>query len=218
MNKLKLLIVSISLILASGLVSAASISANATLQSDYTWRGMTQNNEDPSVNGGIDIEFDSGFYVGTWTASVQTGSEVDYYGGYAGSLGDIGFDIGYVKFDYPTQVGSDFEELYLGVELPFGLGVTFASGEKAEDETKTEGFGISDNIEVSYGFDLGEGSVGLAYGEYDDFGDYLYLTYGFDFMDFAITVGYVDFSDDSTGMVGSYDKDSDTVFIDIGIL
>ena len=216
MNKLKLLIVSISLILASGIASAASISANATLQSDYTWRGMTQNNEDPSVNGGIDIEFDSGFYVGTWAASVQTGSEVDYYAGYAGTLGEIGFDIGYVKFDYPTQVGSDFEELYLGVELPFGLGVTFASGEKAEDETPTAGFGISDNIEVSYGFDLGEGSVGLAYGEYDDFGDYLYLTYGFDFMDFAITIGYVDYSDDSSTTLTT--KDSDTVFIDIGIL
>ena len=66
MNKLKLLIVSISLILASGIASAASISANATLQSDYTWRGMTQNNEDISVNGGIDIEFDSGFYVGRY--------------------------------------------------------------------------------------------------------------------------------------------------------
>ena len=46
MNKLKLLIVSISLILASGIASAASVSANATLQSDYTWRGMTQNNGD----------------------------------------------------------------------------------------------------------------------------------------------------------------------------
>ena len=51
MNKLKLLIVSISLILASGIASAASVSANATLQSDYTWRGMTQNSGDASVNG-----------------------------------------------------------------------------------------------------------------------------------------------------------------------
>ena len=114
MNKLKLLIVSISLVLASGIASAASISANATLQSDYTWRGMTQNGEDASVNGGLDVDFDSGFYVGTWLAAVGTGAEVDYYGGYAGELGDIGFDIGYVKFDYPEVVnrGDDFEETY----------------------------------------------------------------------------------------------------------
>ena len=81
MNKLKLLIVSISLILASGIASAASVSANATLQSDYTWRGMTQNNGDASINGGLDVEFDSGLYVGTWAAAVGSGAEVDYYGG-----------------------------------------------------------------------------------------------------------------------------------------
>ena len=101
MNKLKLLIVSISLVLASGIASAASISANATLQTDYTWRGMSQNSENPSVNGGLDVEFDSGFYAGTWLAAVSSSVEVDYYGGYAGELGDIGYDIGYVKFDYP---------------------------------------------------------------------------------------------------------------------
>ncbi len=76
---------------------------------------MTQNSGDASVNGGIDVEFDSGIYLGTWVASVASGSEVDYYGGYAGSMGDIGYDIGYVKFDYPATAGggADFEELYL---------------------------------------------------------------------------------------------------------
>ena len=218
MNKLKLLIVSISLILASGIASAASISANATLQSDYTWRGMTQNLGDGSVNGGLDIEFDSGFYVGSWAASVGSGSEVDYYAGYAGSAGDIGYDIGYIKFDYPAAAGgtSDFEELYIGVDLPLGIGISYASGEKAFDETPSDGFGISDNIEVSYGFDLGEGSVGLSYGEYEDIGDYFYITYGFDFMDFAITLGYTEFSDDST--TAHMTDDEDAFFIDIGIL
>ncbi|MEM6529901.1 MAG: TorF family putative porin, partial [Chloroflexota bacterium] len=72
-----------------GIASAASISANATLQSDYTWRGMTQNNGDASINGGLDVEFDSGFYVGTWVAAVGSGAEVDYYGGLAGEMGDF---------------------------------------------------------------------------------------------------------------------------------
>ena len=218
MNKLKLLIVSISLILASGIASAASISANATLQSDYTWRGMTQNNGDGSVNGGLDIEFDSGFYVGSWAASVGSGSEVDYYAGYAGSAGDIGYDIGYVKFDYPAIAGggSDFEELYIGIDLPMGIGLSYASGEKAFDETPTDGFGISDNIELSYGFDLGEGSVGLSYGDYEDIGEYYYLTYGFDFLDFAITVGYTEFTyDTATADKSAYE---DAFFTDIGIL
>ena len=76
MNNLKLALISLSLVLVSGLSSAASISGNAQLQSDYTWRGMTQNNGDASINGGLDVEFDSGVYVGTWVAAVGTGAEV----------------------------------------------------------------------------------------------------------------------------------------------
>ena len=199
MNKLKLLIVSISLVLASGIASAASISANATLQSDYTWRGMTQNGEDASVNGGLDVEFDSGFYVGTWLAAVGTGAEVDYYGGYTGEMGDVSYDIGYVKFDYPgtPNRASDFEEAYLG--LSYGdFGVTFAQGAST----------ATDNVEISYGF----GDFGISYGEYEDVGDYYYLTYGFEFLGFAMTAGYTDFSADTGG------TDEDTFFLDIGIL
>ena len=199
MNKLKLLIVSNSLVLASGIASAASISANATLQSDYTWRGMTQNGEDASVNGGLDVEFDSGFYVGTWLAAVGTGAEVDYYGGYAGEMGDVSYDIGYVKFDYPgtPNRAADFEEAYLG--LSYGdFGVTFAQGAST----------ATDNVEISYGF----GDFGISYGEYEDVGDYYYLTYGFEFLGFAMTAGYTDFSADTGG------TDEDTFFLDIGIL
>ena len=203
MNKLRLLIVSISLILASGIASAASVSANATLQSDYTWRGMTQNSGDASVNGGLDVEFDSGFYAGTWIAAVGTGAEVDYYGGVAGELGDISYDLGYIKFDYPGTAGggADFEEAYLGLGLG-DFGLSFASGQ----DTAT------DNIEVSYGF----GDFGVAYGEYDEYGEYFYLTYGFELGDFAVTVGYTEFSDDAD--YDSMTEDEDAFFIDIGIL
>ena len=203
MNKLKLLMVSISLILASGLASAASISANATLQSDYTWRGMTQNNGDASVNGGLDVEFDSGFYVGTWVAAVGSGAEVDYYGGLAGEMGDISYDVGYIKFDYPAVAGggSDFEEAYVG--LGFGdFGLSFASGQDGAD----------DNIEISYGF----GDFGFAYGEYDDVGEYFYITYGFELGDFAMTVGYTEFSDDAT--TATMTEDEDAFFLDITLL
>ena len=160
---------------------------------------MTQNGEDASVNGGLDVEFDSGFYVGTWLAAVGTGAEVDYYGGYTGEMGDVSYDIGYVKFDYPgtPNRAADFEEAYLG--LSYGdFGVTFAQGAST----------ATDNVEISYGF----GDFGISYGEYEDVGDYYYLTYGFEFLGFAMTAGYTDFSADTGG------TDEDTFFLDIGIL
>ena len=203
MNKFKLLIVSISLILASGIASAASVSANATLQSDYTWRGMTQNNGDVSINGGLDVEFDSGFYVGTWVAAVGSGAEVDYYGGLAGEMGNISYDIGYIKFDYPAVAGggSDFEEAYLGLGLG-DFGLSFASGQDS----------ATDNIEISYGF----GDFGFAYGEYDDVGEYFYLSYGFELGDFAMTVGYTEFEDDAS--TSTMTADEDAFFLDITLL
>ena len=218
MNKIKLVIISFSLILVSGISSAVSVSGNAQLQSDYIWRGMTQNNGDASINGGIDVEFDSGIYLGTWVASVASGSEVDYYGGYAGSMGDIGYDIGYVKFDYPAAAGGgdDFEELYIGVDLPMGIGISYASGEEGGAAGDTFGFGISDNLEVSYGFDLGDGSVGLAYGEYDDFGDYTVVTYDFSLGDLSITLGNSDFSDDASTDLMT--EDDEEFFINVGLL
>ena len=114
-------------------------------------------------------------------------------------MGDISYDIGYVKFDYPNDVNraSDFEETYLG--LSYGdFGVTFAQGASTAE----------DNIEVSYGF----GDFGIAYGDYDNTGEYYYLTYGFEFLGFAMTAGYTDFSADAAG------DDQDAFFLDIGIL
>jgi uncharacterized protein (TIGR02001 family) len=218
MNKLKLAFIGFSLLLVSGISSAVSISGNAQLQSDYIWRGMTQNTGDASINGGLDVEFDNGLYVGTWIASVVSGSEVDYYGGYTGSLGDIDYDIGYVKFDYPATEGGgdDFEELYIGVDLPMGIGISYASGEDGGAAGDTTGFGVSDNLEVSYGFDLGESSIGIAYGDYDGFGEYTNLTYDFSMGDFAITLGYSDYSDDaSTDLTTESDN---AFFINVGLL
>ena len=89
------------------------------------------------------------------------------------------------------------EETYLG--LSYGdFGVTFSQGASIAD----------DNIEVSYGF----GDFGIAYGDYDNQGEYYYLTYGFEFLGFAMTAGYTDFSADAAG------ADQDAFFLDIGIL
>ena len=102
-----------------------SLSGNMAISSDYIWRGMTQNDGDPSIHGGFDLEDDSGFYLGTWAANTgieDGGLELDYYGGYAGSIGDLGYDIGYMKFDYPSSdLDLDFAEVHLG--LTFGSGL-----------------------------------------------------------------------------------------------
>ena len=85
MNKLKLTLIGLALVFVSTFANALSVSGNAAIQTDYIWRGMTQNGGENSVNVGLDVDFENGFYVGTWGATVGVGNsnlELDYYGGF----------------------------------------------------------------------------------------------------------------------------------------
>ena len=50
---------------------AAEVSGNVALVTDYRFRGISQSDSKPSIQGGFDIAFDSGFYLGTWGAAVD---------------------------------------------------------------------------------------------------------------------------------------------------
>ena len=137
MNKLKTLVVSLVLIASSGIAHAVSVSGNMAITSDYIWRGMTQNGGEVSVSGGFDLETDAGFYIGTWGGSAKFGNgeslELDYYGGYSGSIGlsygdyedsgtnyVIGYDIPVGDFtlslaytDYESDSGTADEDAFV---------------------------------------------------------------------------------------------------------
>ena len=97
-------------LLAGGVVNQAQaeveISGNVALTSDYRFRGISQSNDDIAVQGGFDVAFDNGIYIGTWGSSVDfdldssqglNGSlELDYYVGWASDIGDSGLalDVG----------------------------------------------------------------------------------------------------------------------------
>ena len=102
----------------------AEISANAALVSDYRFRGISQSNTSPAIQGGFDYGADNGFYVGTWASSVDFDTNVDFDGSleldfYAGWGTDLGenssIDIGYIYYDYPGDDGveGDYQEIYV---------------------------------------------------------------------------------------------------------
>jgi len=47
-----------------------TVAGNASLNSDYRFRGFTQTNYGAALQGGIDIAHSSGFYVGNWNSNV----------------------------------------------------------------------------------------------------------------------------------------------------
>ena len=203
MNKLKTLVISLVLIASSGIAHAVSVSGNMAITSDYIWRGMTQNQGEVSVSGGFDLETDAGFYIGTWGGSANFGGgeslELDYYGGYAGSIGDIGYDIGFIEVTYPGASG-DFSETYLGLDV-MGVGIFYSAGDEFGDYT-----------EISYGIDAGPGSIGLSYGDYEDSGTNYVIGYSIPVGDFELSFAYADYEHDSDTT-----KDEDAFVVTLGM-
>ena len=47
------------------------ITANVSLTSDYRYRGISQSNLQPAIQGGFDYAHPSGFYIGNWNSSIS---------------------------------------------------------------------------------------------------------------------------------------------------
>lgn len=98
---------------ASAADSPHSLSGNMGIYSQYIFRGLTQTDKEPALQGGFDYSHSSGFYAGTWLSNVSWlrdfggyssgGSlEMDFYGGFKGSLGGgLGYDVGLLQYYYP---------------------------------------------------------------------------------------------------------------------
>jgi uncharacterized protein (TIGR02001 family) len=107
--------------------ASAELSANVTLTSDYILRGVSQTEERPALQAGVDVVFDNGIYLGAWGSTVDfdevTGGtsdawlEADYYAGYGAALGDSGWSyrVGAALYDYRGDSGFDFHEILASV-------------------------------------------------------------------------------------------------------
>jgi uncharacterized protein (TIGR02001 family) len=175
-NSLRL--ASVSLLAAAIMAPAAQaeITANVALTTDYVWRGTSQNQEDPALQGGFDYGHDSGFYAGVWGSNVNFGgasTELDFYAGWGTELeSGVGVDVGIIRYAYQgSDIASklDFTEVYVGVSYS-GLGFMYSFGDE-----------LGDQYEISYGYDLENVSLAAAYGSYDTSGnddDYNYYSAG----------------------------------------
>ena len=206
MNKLKLTLIGLALVFVSTFANAVSVSGNAAIQTDYIWRGMTQNGGENSVNVGLDIDFENGFYVGTWGAAVGVGNsnlELDYYGGYTFEMGGIGVNIGAIQVKYDGDNQYDFSENYIALSLPMNVGLHFSEGDE-----------LGDYAEISWGMDVGVGSLAIAYGDMDssigaaDGGSHTTIGYSIPAGDLTVDLSYSDFSGDTNANGTMADQDA----------
>jgi uncharacterized protein (TIGR02001 family) len=100
------------------------IAANVTVASNYIYRGLTQTNNKPAIQGGFDYAHESGFYVGNWNSNISWISdgygysgapsltnavtapiEMDFYAGFKKEFLGEGFasDFGVLQYYYPVS-------------------------------------------------------------------------------------------------------------------
>jgi uncharacterized protein (TIGR02001 family) len=112
------------------------ISANIGLYSDYRFRGVSLNEEDIAIQGGVDLSYavsdNVSLYVGNWNSTLEDDvgygdTEVDLYGGITGSAGNVGWKLGGIAYLYPDASGVDYYELQAEVNGEVGP-ATLAAG------------------------------------------------------------------------------------------
>jgi len=141
-----------------------TVTGNVGLFSQYIFRGLTQTDRKPALQGGFDYAHKSGFYAGTWASNISwlsdsrqyTGGgsvEMDFYGGYKDSLGgDVTFDVGTLYYYYPGTVNKAANALNIKAdtwEVYGALGWKMLSA-KYSYSIQSETFGVRDSSGTTY--------------------------------------------------------------------
>jgi len=195
------------------------LSANISILNDYRFRGVSLNDEDYALQGGIDWSHESGFYVGTWASNISdfNGStmETDYYAGYAGEVNGMSYDVGGVLYAYPGGTNTDYFEVYgsVGMDLGFaavtlGSNYAFSSDNLANEDNLyiyTKGDIVIPDTQLSLNLHLGYENGAFANKKWDWI---VGASYNFQGLDLGIS--YID-----TNIVG--EASDATVVFSVGV-
>jgi uncharacterized protein (TIGR02001 family) len=237
LNK-KLLTAALATALLAGAATSAQaeigISGNVALTSDYKFRGISQSNEDIALQGGFDVDFENGIYIGTWASSIDfdvdstaggfNGSlELDYYVGWGSDIGDSGFaiDVGYLYYDYPGDDGAegDYQELYGSLAWnDLAVGVAYSDEYYGETDSfwyyyADYSLGIDDTFTIDFhvGYNDLEKNGGFLGTDEDSYVDYsLGITAGWLAVDW--TLAYVGTDLDDEDVFGTDWGDDSVIF------
>jgi uncharacterized protein (TIGR02001 family) len=167
-----------TLVLAADPTPTHTFTPNVGVVSDYLFRGVSQTHGKPAIQGGVDYSHASGLYAGVWASNVtwvkdflgKGSTEIDLYGGYKGSAGDLGYDLGVIAYQYPgkgaaiptilanpntTEVYGAITYKWLTVKYSHAISKNFIGwygGAALNQDTKGSNY-----LEFNASYDLGDG-------------------------------------------------------------
>lgn len=155
-----------------------TVTGNVMLASNYIFRGISQTQNKPAIQGGFDYSHASGLYAGTWASNVNWVStngvkddnsmEWDFYAGFKNTFADdFSYDLGILQYYYPGSLNAGMPnanttEVYgaIGwkfITLKYNYSVSkylFAWGDESGGNGNNRGSGY---IDLSANYDLGDG-------------------------------------------------------------
>lgn len=147
------------------------LSYNIGIVSDYSFRGVSQTNEGPALQGGMDFSHDSGFHAGVWGSNVDfvdgdgANVEWDLYLGWAFNITEtVALDVSVLQYLYYDQ--SSYEYLEMLFDLSVGDYLTFQLGYSADVFNSGE-TGIYYQAAGSYPLPWWDLSASASLGHYD---------------------------------------------------
>lgn len=131
---MKLATIAKAVLAASALMSASAfaadapvtVSGSAAFTSDYLFRGVSQTSNNAAVQGAMTFTHTSGAYFSLWGSSIASGAgglELDTLIGYGGKAGDMAYDVGVMRYNYPgankasNGFDPDYDEVYGSVSM-----------------------------------------------------------------------------------------------------
>lgn len=200
--------------LSTATASELTLSGDVTFASDYAFRGISQTEEAPALQGGLSLSTASGFYASVWGSNVdflaEGTLELDVMLGWSGAINDDwSTDVGIMRYGYPNAEidGSNFYELYGSLsykDLTFGLAYSddyYANSGNFVYVYANYAYALSDNLSLD---------LHVGQNEYDDSSaSYLDWSIGLstEVLGAGLSLTYVD-----TDIDGSYLADSRIIF------
>jgi uncharacterized protein (TIGR02001 family) len=170
-----------------------TLSYNVGVVTDYRYRGISQSRLRPALQGGADFAHKSGLYIGTWASTIhwikdsggKGNIEWDIYGGYKGTAGPVGYDVGVLRYQYPDNQlnpSANTTELYAAgtvgpATLKYSRSITNLFGFA---DSKGSGY-----LDLSATFDLGSGYSVVPHVGHQT----VRHNTGFSYTDYSVTLG-----------------------------
>lgn len=176
--------------LMSSTAYAVEFDGSAGVSSNYVWRGATQSDGKPVLQGSFGVSTEGGLYANAWGSQVDYGddttAEIDVAVGFTNDINEVvSYDVGYIKYAYTgddVSFKDDVAEVYGTLSLGPVSGTVFRDMDN-ETSYYAGSVAISDILGIPF-------DAGVFAGRNDNSDMDAGITLGNSFIDDKINVSY----------------------------